>query len=276
MVFWLATSAFAADCPVPAAPAELGAVLDAAEAGFVSLSSDVFRDRLDEATLMLPCLDDVLAPSLAARWHGLSALRLYTAGRPDDARASFASARAADPAWTLSEALVPPIHDVRSLVEPPAQAAGEVMEPPAEGRLFVDGAEGDARPADRPVIVQWLRADTVGFTSYSWPGDALPPYPRAVRDTAAAIATHQEPTGNEARRRKWGFLVAGGVAAGTSAVLYGLGAAGQQQTLHGTLDAGVDRAELESMQSRTNALVVSSGVTAGLAAAGLVTFVVVQ
>jgi len=276
MVWWLAASALAADCPAPAAPGEIGAVLDAAEAGFASLAPDVFIDRLDEATLLLPCLDEVIAPSLAARWHGLSGLRLYTAGRVDDARASFASARAADPTWTLSEALVPAVHDVRSLIGAPASTGGDALEPPATGRLFVDGADSATRPADRPVVVQWSEAGTVGFTSYSWPGDALPTYPRALQDTAPVLATHPELPRVEPPRRKWGLLVAGGVAAGASAVLYGLGAAGQQHTLHGTLDTGVDRAELESMRARTNAFVVSSGVTAGLAAAGVVTFAVVR
>jgi len=276
MVWWLAASALASDCPAPVAPSELGVVLDAAETGFASLAADVFADRLDEAALLLPCLDGVVAPSLAARWHGLLGLRLYTAGRAGDARASFASARAADPGWGLSEALVPAGHDVRSLVGDPSAAVGDAMDPPAAGQLFVDGAESEVRPADRPAVVQWLDAGTIGFTSYSWPGDALPPYPRALQDTAPTLATHLEMTGGEPRRRRWGFLVAGGVAAGASAVLYGLGAAGQHQALEGTLTADVDRAELESMQARTNGFVVASGVSAGLAAAGVVTFAVVR
>jgi hypothetical protein len=271
MWWWFAASALGADCPEVVGPAELGRLLDDAETGFASLAPDVFADRLDEAALLLPCLDAVVAPSLAARWHGLLGLRLYTAGRADDARASFASARAADSAWTLSDRLIPSVHDARTLLDGPVPSATLPMDPPASGRLMVDGTESAARPAERPAIVQWVEGEVVSFTSYSWPADPLPAY-----DTGVPVpAPPEEPT-RDRRRKGWPFLVMGGVAAGASAALYGLGAAGQARTLTGTLDVDVDRAELEAMQTRTNRLVTASGVTAGLAAAGLVTFVVVR
>src|SRR5688572_8743472 len=206
MVWWLAGTALAADCPASVSTAELGAALDGAEQAFAALAPDWFADHLDEASLLLPCVDALVAPSLAARWHGLVGLRLFTAGRTTDARASFAAATAADAAWTLSERVVSSAHDVRTLMASPGVGADvEVLAPPASGVLFVDGRDGGLRPTERPAVVQWIDGPEVGFTAAVWPGDAVPAYPLQV----APVVTQVDATPRS--KPRWAFLAIGGV-----------------------------------------------------------------
>jgi hypothetical protein len=267
----------AAACPEPLDGAALAGTIERAESQFASLDPAGFVDALREASIDLPCLAEPVSPDLAARYHTLVGLELYGAGRLEDARGSFAAARAAAPERGLPAALVPAGHELHGrFAEAPIDGPRAPVPPPAVGDLLLDGHSGDSRPADRPVIAQ--RVDGGGAvtdTRYLLPTDPLPPYevariaappiPQPAPDVSSEGPTLDLP---RARRHRppWGWLGAAAVAGAGSLTLKVLGDRSAAR-FRGDLPETVDQTKLENLQLRTNLLYVGAGV-AGVAAAG--------
>lgn len=279
----LATTAFGADCPADIRLADWSATLGAAEDAYRTFDAEGFDDTLDNAALDLRCLSDRVLPDVAARYHVLSGLRMYIHARMGDATQEFASARAADPALVVNDGLVPPGHEVRSMI--PLEVTGPTVEfpTPAEGvSVALDGTVAVSRPVDRPVIVQVLgAAGEVTATAYLLPGDPLPPYPLLPRPVPAPVAgvgvetPLPEPVPHEPRRPRWGVLGASGVAAGASVVLYAL-AARSEAKFNAQLPPEYGKDELVGLRKQTNGLVWGSIVAGSLAGGGMVVFVVAR
>src|SRR6188508_2994984 len=90
IVIWLAAAQPArAGCLARSAVAELQTRLADAERAYLELDADGFGRALDDATLMLPCLDGVPPPATAAALHRLDGLRLYAAGEAEEADSSM-------------------------------------------------------------------------------------------------------------------------------------------------------------------------------------------
>src|SRR5204863_74020 len=81
------------------------ASLREAESAWSALAVQRFDGVMDSVALTLPCLDAVVTPSVASRYHLLQGLRLYAAGDERRAVLAFAAARWADRDATVSDAL---------------------------------------------------------------------------------------------------------------------------------------------------------------------------
>lgn len=274
----LAIGVASASCPEPTDAAGLEGALERAEARFASLDPAGFADALRQATLGLPCLADPVAPELAARYHTLVALELYGAGRVEDARASFASARAASPDRGLPVALVPAGHELHArFAEAPIDGPRQPFPPPAAGELLLDGRSRDARPTDRPVIAQHVAAGgDVRDTRYLLPQDPLPPYEPLLAAVGGDPLPGDPPLPVPRRpgvRPPWGWLGVTAVAGAGSLAMFALGNESRKQFL-APLPSTADEGDLHQLQSRTNRLYVGAGAAGVAAAGGVVGFVV--
>jgi hypothetical protein len=271
--------AWAEECAEPVPLQRLVSGVEQAEQRYASLEAASFVDAVDLLVLDLPCVDSVVPAPLVARYHVLMGLRWYVQGDEGRARASFASARAAEPALELPESLLPQGHEVRSWVLAAQPGEGQPVPEPVSVSLLFDGhaapqghsgqtiGQTIGRPADRPSVLQLV--DETGallVTRYLLPEDELPPY------EAKPLSPEQsgEPP---PRKRRWGWLVVGGAGAVTSAVLYGL-AADQARTFAGQLPPEVGRPELLTLRTRTNLLVAGSVLSGGAGVVGVTGFVV--
>ncbi len=174
---WLVGVAQGADCPVSATPADIDAQLVAAEKAFTDLDPNGFVIATDHLVLLQPCLDSLVSPALAARWHRVIALKLY--GQKDEAGAGAAmrAAHALEPAYVWSDDLLPP-GPLRALYESaPTSVADHRVPEPRDGALAFDGTVGFLRPSDRASVVQLLD-DAGKATATSWllPTAPLPAY----------------------------------------------------------------------------------------------------
>lgn len=183
LVVWLVGVARGAECAVGATPAEVEAQLAAAEKSFSDLDPEAFVVATDHLVLLQPCLDTVVSPALAARWHRVLALKLYGQGDEAGAAAAMRAARVLEPAFVWSDDLLPQ-GPLRALYDDAAETGADHMVPePKDGALAFDGTVSRLRPADRASVVQLLDA-TGKATATTWllPTSPLPDY-RAVPRT---------------------------------------------------------------------------------------------
>lgn len=255
-----ADAACARRVPVP----EWVAQMEAAEAAYAGLDVDGYGNAMDEAALVLPCLDAPVEPAQAARWHRLQGLRLFLARDRDRAVRAFGAARALDPGYTFPEVLIPAGHPARSdyaTMDVSAPRDERVPEP-FEGELRFDGTAGVMRPADRPTVAQRLDGGgTVAATAWLEPGEPLFPY--EGRPVPAP------------RRFDPRFAVGAGAGAAAigSGVLYL--AAARDAARFDTYDANRSQGELDELRGRANGQVIASTALGALALAGVATLVVV-
>jgi hypothetical protein len=249
----------AADCPEPLAVGELDSRLREAESAWGAMDVGRFNGVMDSVALAIPCVDSVVSPSLASRYHLLQGLRLYAAGDERRAVLAFAAARWADRRAAISSTLVPEGHVIHELFAslPVDGADTERLLPPRGVRLYVDGTESSVRPRDWPTIFQV--ADVHVETVYLLPGEPTPVYPAINPPLAALPFIHSKP--------QLVFLGTGVVAAIGSGVFYAI--AGSSAQTFEENHPSWDRADLEAQQARTNGWVTASGVAGGVAVGGV-------
>ncbi|MEZ4319861.1 MAG: hypothetical protein R3F61_20290 [Myxococcota bacterium] len=257
MILWVGSVAVAATpCAERPSPGELEAVLEAAERALGDLDSDGFLEKTTDLATRVACLEGVLDPRQVARIHRAFGLRAWLARQEPDARAAFSSSRNADPDYVFPFWMVPESHALRELYSEADPAPGAVPVIPArEGMLWFDGAEGDVRPLLRPVVVQLVEPDgSVERSAWLRPTDPLPPYE----------STHPvlPPLVGAPRTLRTGLLVSSAAFALTAVAAYG-GAA----LANTDFQKASDRDALFGSQRRANNLVVTSGITGGVAVA---------
>lgn len=161
-------------CAAEVAVAKVEAAVAGAESAW-GVDEDSFRRGVDAARAALPCVNAPLTPVQASRYHRLEGLAAFLAGDSASVNAAFAAARAADPGATLPEHLVPVGNPVRVAWDAAVPGtATTTAPPPARARLWVDGRQTRAIPADRARLLQ-LEGDTL-TTAWQRPGDPLPTY----------------------------------------------------------------------------------------------------
>ncbi len=288
-----------AACPSPVSLADWRSGLTEAEARFEDFDTEGFQSALESAQLALRCVDAPLDPEDATRFHLLLGIAIHSRGNQEDARISFAAARAIDPNARIPYRLVPEGHEMHELVER-SSVAGTTESVPAaaSGQLLFDGTASTDRPSDRPTIAQWVGPDETR-TDYLDIGELILDYPEVqpepepapppspVPQPVAAPALpvpvpaptpQPAPVPREKRGMSAGraLLLAGsGVALATAGVLYARGGA-EAQKIAGPHPPETTLADLRATQDRANTFVVGSGIAGGVGAIAFVGFVVVR
>ena len=193
----LAATAGVGAGPARAACPSTGATLlqTAAQATAGYQARDAAQVEASVASLRqdLLCAGTVLDPAQAAAVHRAMALQSFLAGNIDGTRTAFQAARAADPAYVLPVDLVPDGHPLRVAFDEAKSASAPRTEPLGQRtgqRTWIDGRQGQARPLDRPAIIQadQVSGQMVGSV-YLYPDEPLPGWASATVATAPTVAT---------------------------------------------------------------------------------------
>ncbi len=256
------TPAFAsAACPVAIDEGLLVQRIDGALDALVVLDIEAFRTRTDAVQGIVPCVDQALAPAQIADLHRLIGLRAF-GERADFAPGAFAAARRLEPDYHFPKALIPPgnpVLDVYTSVSLDDRPTDRVRAP-TEGYLMFDGERTVERPLTWPVVVQIYGDDgAVVDSAYLLPGEALPRY---AGSSGFDPATLRIP-----------LAIAAGASAVSAGVLYGLASASHGRYLDA--EDPVPYADLAPLRSRTNNLVVASGISAAVSASATVSLALV-
>lgn len=240
-----------AECP--AHLASLDAALDRAQLAFSRLDTVGFARESEEVMREAGCLIEPIVPSEAARLHRASGLREYVAGREDAASSAFVAARAIEPTWQFPESFVPPEHPIRRLYDAARHGSHATVEveSPALGHLEFDGVPSVQRPIDRAALAVLVGPDgEVTDSAYLWPGDPLFAYA-----FAAPVAPLPLPATAPPRPRPTVPLA---IVAGVSVVASGACYALALDANHAFWTPGTPEGDLPALQSRTNALYITS------------------
>lgn len=269
-----------ADCSVPTDTAELATSIAEAEAAFSAMDSAAFSAAAGRVDATLPCLDEVLPPADAAAVHRVDAYHALLDGDEAALEARLWATVAILPAWTPPSHLAPPghpLHDAWQSAKKRVAVPGVPLEPPEHGVIHVDGVRREARPSDRPTVLQLVRDDgSIAWTARIRLGEEPPywvpaapaPDPVATPHLAPAApigptppTTTDIPGKTGPSPTATGLLAAAGCAALASGALFGLATASR----HTFDDPATPYSELDGLRGRTNALTIGSGSTGAVA-----------
>jgi hypothetical protein len=247
-------------CPsTRATTADLVAALDEVKLAYTNVDPDAFRAAAAQARSLVPCLSDAVGHHMAAELHRTEGLAAFVEREPDRASLAFSAARSLEPSYTFPTSLVPEGHPVaRAYDEARWNGEATLLAPPKRGHLAFDGREQNARPSDRPTVVQVFGDDgRVNDTAYLWPGDAMPAYVEAPGTLEAGtwVATPEETRLDRKRARGW--WIGAGAAALAAGAFYGANLAVHDK--YEDPDTPVD--QLDDLRAANNAFSVASGVS---------------
>jgi hypothetical protein len=250
MLSWISSLAWAVDCAEPITMDELNGGLALAESAYAELDDERFRDAVNElAGLMLPCVGDALPTELAARYHRVMAIHLFTIGDRDKADLSMMAAKAAEPDYSFDDTLLPPSHDLRAewdVLE--VSEAGRKVPEPKIGSVSFDGHMTRRRSTAHPTIAQLFdESGLAQSTHYLAPRESLPPYKAIPRTRNALIACS-------------------GGALALSATSYGLAWRSNAKVFSLKADPTVKGSALDASRASANAWTFVSGALFGAAA----------
>ncbi|MCB9675949.1 MAG: hypothetical protein H6737_12575 [Alphaproteobacteria bacterium] len=169
-----------ADCSDSVSDDALDGLLVDALSAYEALQAERFVTLVTEIEASVPCLSTPLPRHLAAGVHRARGLKAFVGRDHDSAAASFAAARAIEPAYAFPTSLVPednPVLEDYTAIDPATRAA-RPTEPPESGTIRVDGSRGH-RLEGLPALVQWIGDDGAVQNTWLVDGDAPDPrYPR--------------------------------------------------------------------------------------------------
>lgn len=186
----LFSPAHALECGEPVQTEELDAALADAEASYMDLDAEGFRDKINEVSgLLLPCVQDAIPTALAGRYHRDLALQLSVVGDEEGALSTLQAAKNADPEYVWTDEMLPADHPLRVAYDAMLVGEGGQKVPePRYGSIAFDGVNGRIRP-DTPSVFQ--RFDATGRatdTLYIGLGEPLPTYRAIPRQRTTLIA----------------------------------------------------------------------------------------
>ena len=245
-----AVPALAVDCAEPISMEELNGGLAMAESAYIDLDDTRFRDSVNElAGILLPCVGAAVPTELAARYHRVMAIHLFTIGDGANADLSLLAAKGADPAFEFDDELLPSNHALRlAWADLEISNAARTVPEPKLGSVSFDGRNGRKRPSDHPTIAQIFdESGLAQSTHYLAARESLPTY--------AAIP----------RRRNMLIACSGGALA-LSATTYGLAWKANGQVFSQASNPNAKSAAIDGSRSSANVLTFVSGALFGVAA----------
>ena len=177
------------ECPTRYGSADVDARLGEAEHAFAQLQVDGFRTSRDRASLLLLCLEEVIRPEVAGRFHLIRGIDLFIAGDLAGAEEAFAAARAADPSAEFPD-IVPAGHSIRSTFAmiDTSSPVYQDLPAPVSGTLAIDGAAGRQRATGWPTIIQVTdEQGSVVWTAYLRPEHDVPHYEAVQPDLPVSV-----------------------------------------------------------------------------------------
>ena len=186
---WWITVVWAVECSAKTDAAALEAGLERAERALGELDEQGMQQEVVTLSAeVLPCLGQPLVEPVAARFHRLMAIHLFSLGQEEGALQTITAAKALDPAYVWNDAMLPASHPLRVAWDAADAPKTHKVPEPREGFLVFDGISGRARPKGVPTISQRLDASgSPTWTTYLGPREPLPAYREIPRRRNALL-----------------------------------------------------------------------------------------
>jgi len=246
----LHVGAEAQTCPNRTTLADLEATMASTEAAFADLDVALFSSAMEDLSVKLPCVRDAIPATVAARYHRVVGIRLFTDGQELEAFQALQAARILDMSYHFPAGMFPPGHALvvqYNALDSRERTKGRELAP-RDLRLFFDGAETRRRPAGRATLLQFATTDGV------------------IRSTQFLQTTAPMPVYESRQRLRQPIAIGTTIAAGLAAALYG--GALLSKTAVQNQNPRYDMDDLTRLKQRTNVLVGLSATFASLAVGG--------
>jgi hypothetical protein len=222
-MLWLLSSTALAECPPTQPASALEPPLARAEAAVASLDPGALEHALEDARAVLGCLAEVPEPEVVSRYHGLTGIAAYVAGRTEEAIEAFAVPRRTG-SWTLPADISGPLRQVWEGVDPSASDVPRPLATIDPAWWAVDGARAAQAPTTRPFLLQRVGADGGAEVTWLLGSGALPE--GAAPMEPDRVAVEPAPVGPSRPRTSRTLLISGlgaaalgaGAAVGAAAV----------------------------------------------------------
>jgi len=274
--------------------AKLATSLRAALGSFQAMDLESFTAHRLDANRSIACLPVVIAREDAAAYHRLEAFDAFLARDADRAFQHFRAALYAHWEYELPESIAPhgnPIREAWTDAGSYPMPVYGTVDLPRKTTLMIDGREQTGRPEELAAVVQLVHADGSVLYSKYLPAGApdpdwksgkpiAPPPPKPVaqgRSSEGKNPSMKVKTGGRPPKVREPIEVnVPMLAGGTTALIAGgvlyLAAASSRASFD---DLSTPFEDLDGLQTRTNSLVVASGVSAGVGVGlGAASFVV--
>ena len=147
---------FAQSCPSRTSLQDLSQNLEQAENAFIELDAALFSKSLEDLSIKLPCVRELIPTKLAARYHRVWGIHQFSQGDELQAFQTLQAARILEPDYTFPERMFPENH---TLV---VQYQRLKIKPRSNGRvpnartlnIFFDGEKTRQRPAGQSTLLQ--------------------------------------------------------------------------------------------------------------------------
>jgi hypothetical protein len=235
------STAHALDCGEPVQTEELDGALADAEAAYIDLDAEGFRDKINEISgLLLPCVNDAIPAKLAGRYHRDLALQLSVVGDEEGALSTLQAAKNADPEYIWTDEMLPADHPLRVAYEAMVvEEGGQKVPEPRYGSISFDGVNGRTRPETPSVFQRFDATGRATDTLYIGRGESLPTYRAIPRQRNTLIG-----------------CAAGALAA--SGTTWALGISKRGALYRDAADPSVSADKLDSLRRSANTFTVSS------------------
>ena len=175
---WLANSpTWAQSCPNRATLVDLTKNMDATEAAFADLDVELFSRSIEDLVLKLPCVRDVIPAEIAARYHRVLGIRLFTNGNELEAFQALQAARTLDSEYRFPVGMFPAGHALvvqYDALDPKPRIKGRELAP-RDLMLLFDGTETRKRPAGTATLLQLATRDgVIRSTQFLQPNEPMP------------------------------------------------------------------------------------------------------
>lgn len=187
MLTLLLSLAAQAACTDPVSARTLSATVDEAVLSYAAMDEEGFSSASARAQAQVPCLTEVVTPTVAASFHRMYGLDRFVQGDAEGAMAAFAAARTLDPQATLSKQVAPeggPLAALWASANLQAATTKEALALPGGASAWVDGTSSASRPSAVPSVVQVGS----GPTAITFSGIALPYTPFSIPAAGTSTA----------------------------------------------------------------------------------------
>lgn len=146
----------AQSCPSRTSIQELTENLDQAETAFIELDAALFSKSLEDLSIKLPCVRELIPVPLAARYHRVWGIHQFSQGDELQAFQTLQAARILEPEYTFPEGMFPANHTLVTQyqrLKTKSRSVGRVANPRTLD-IFFDGKKTRQRPAGQSTLLQ--------------------------------------------------------------------------------------------------------------------------
>jgi len=165
ILLWSSLGNAEASCERSVGEDELKTIIDSLELSFIKRDIESLQNTLEKSSQVIECLDTVISPELAARYHLFSGMSHWIQGQEEQAILAFSAAKTINPDQGIASTLFSEDHQIHTVYREAESLPSSKEKGKQAKNTYFDGRKGITRPQEVPTIYQVTRGNTVVLSS---------------------------------------------------------------------------------------------------------------